>query len=218
MYIRLPALTTLLLLNLLSLLASVNADENDCLSQNDQLIRDNPPKDLLEQHQQSWLSLSKKCTAFPHIFHNLGVVNAKLGHWDIAASNFKESLEKDPRTQQSYQHLGSIYRHQAVTAYREALQSNSPSPKKPSFNYQLSEQQSSLSNQPPPKRHTTLQALVENWLVENQSNENTTAPEYWLNSNSANPYAVVHTSQRSYVLEFLQTQTQWQIFQERVIP
>lgn len=218
MYIRLRTSTTLfLLIYLLSLSVTVSADETDCLLQNDQLVKLNPLKGLLEQHQQNWLSLSEKCPDSPYVLHNLGVVNAKLGLWDKAASYFKNSLESEPRSQQSYQHLSSIYRYQAVTAYREALQSNSPAPKKPSFKYQLStlhanEQLAS------PKPRSEQEALVENWLAEKRPNLVISNPKYWLNSNSSTPFAVIHTSQHSYILEFIKTQNNWQILQEHVVP
>lgn len=219
MYIRLRTSTTLfLLINLLGLSVTVRADETDCLLQNDQLVKLNPLKGLLKQHQQNWLSLSEKCPDSPHVLHNLGVVNAKLELWDKATSYFKESLESEPRSQQSYQHLSSIYRYQAVTAYREALQSNSPAPKKPSFKYQLSILQNTDKQVASPKQRSEQEALVENWLAEKRPNLVINNPKYWLKSNSPTPFAVIHTNQHSFVLEFVKTQNNWQILQEHVVP
>lgn len=225
MYIRSLAFATLILLvPLFGFTTTATALEVDCLAQNDQLVNPNLPNEQLESHLERWLSLSQECIAVPHILHNLGVINAKLEMWDAAAEYFKASLDNEPRAKQSYEHLSSIYRYQAVKAYRNALQSNNPAPKKPAFSYQKSNLQNTIEHRPAPSsteltvQPSTFQALVNDWLAENRHNIIEANPEYLLITDTPKSFAVIHTSQHSYVLEFLKSQGQWQISREYMIP
>lgn len=225
MYIRSPALVILTLLtSLTSFSNTVTALESDCLAQNDQLVKSRSPNEQLESHLEAWLSLSQKCNAVPHILHNLGVVNAKLGFWNTATEYFKESLENEPRAKQSYEHLSSIYRYQAVTAYRNALQSNNPAPKKPVFSYQTSNLQNikkletTSSSTAFVVESAVLQTLVDDWLEENRHSMSATNPDYLLITDTVKPFAVIHTNQCSYVLEFIKNNDQWHISKDYMIP
>ncbi len=229
MYIHPPArITLLLMITLCGYTTASFSQERSCLEQNDHLIKSVSPAKPLEAQLLNWLSLLEECPSEPHVWHNLGVVSAKLDDWDSAANYFKKSLKNEPRADHSYQHLNRIYRHQAVSAYRNVLQSNKSAPKKPAFNYQLS----TLQNSPKPAvksvksmsaaQSSLIRAVLEDWLQENLlSGIEPGLPakaDFLLVTDSQKPVAVVHTDQRSYVLEFAESEGKWHIFKERSIP
>ncbi|MCB1755910.1 MAG: tetratricopeptide repeat protein, partial [Gammaproteobacteria bacterium] len=82
--------------------------------------------------------LPTSCPEIPHIQHNLAVLHANEQDWATAIEYFQKSLILDERARQSHEALARIHRFQAVLAYREALQSNSPEPAAPSFDLQSS--------------------------------------------------------------------------------
>lgn len=75
------------------------------------------------------------CPDDAYLLYNTGIVFARQADWDNAVKYFQRSLEQDPLAAQNLKQLQKIYRYQAVRAYRTALDSHNPEPRKPEFEF-----------------------------------------------------------------------------------
>lgn len=128
-------LFVLLFANSIVVLADSSTDK--CFEALDALIARNSAKPAeVEKFRDDLTQLGMNCPKIPHIQHDLAVLYAKKQQWPAAIEYFEKSLTLDARAKQSYDALAKIYRFQAVRAYRDALQSNSPEPEPPNFDLQ----------------------------------------------------------------------------------
>ena len=90
---------------------------------------------LAERDEAALSALATDCFDHRDVLHNLGVQAANASKHDEAMAFFEQALTLDPMAEASYDHLQTLHRYRAVTAYREALESSLGPPVAPVFDY-----------------------------------------------------------------------------------
>jgi len=131
--------------------------------------------------QRGLATLAQSCESVPQVHHNLGVIAARNGQWEIAIAAFKRAIAIDTRTADTVTQLNAIHAYQAKLAWQVALDRSDPI-EPPTFVLQTSADQN-----PAPFTHATNQSALRSvatvdfelytwWHASSESQEN----EAWL--------------------------------------
>lgn len=71
--------------------------------------------------QQGFTSLAQSCESLPQVHHNIGVIAARRGQWEIAIQAFDAAIELYPLTADTVNQLRSLHEYQAKQAWQVAL-------------------------------------------------------------------------------------------------
>ncbi len=76
--------------------------------------------------QQRLATLAQSCESVPQVHHNLGVLAARRGEWELAITAFERAIALSPNTADTVSQLKAVHEYQAKLAWQLALELKEP--------------------------------------------------------------------------------------------